>query len=396
MIDKVKRKDPLENIIRIVGMFLFLWLFLLSIKLLGGTFKHYFSDDTANLIKNATDNPLVSLFIGILSTAIIQSSSSTTSIIVAFVGAGTLSLHNAIPMIMGANIGTSITGILVSFGQMRNRMEFNRSFSAAIVHDYFNWFAVLLFLPLEIITGKFWDGKGILERSSEFLTKIFVGASGVKFDSPLDAVVKPIAHKIEFFIADILGNPITEHTIGNKTQSFPQYDGILLTIMVILSLVLLFIALNYMSVIMKKILIGKFERIIHKYVFNQAATALLFGILFTVSVQSSSITISLVVPLVGAGIFSMEQIFPYAVGANIGTTITGILAAMVTGNASGISIALVHTLFNVFAAFIFIPLKAIPIGAARWFASKAGQNKFWAIGYALVVFFIIPIIIIFS
>ena len=151
-----------------------------------------------------------------------------------------------------------------------------------------------------------------------------------------------------------------------------------------------------MSAIMKKILIGKFEKIIHKYVFNQAMTALLFGILFTVSVQSSSITISIVVPLVGAGILSMEQIFPYAVGANIGTTITGILAAFVTGNASGISIALVHTLFNVFAATVFIPLKALPIGAARWFASKAGQNKFWAIGYALIVFFIIPLLIIFS
>lgn len=381
MINHIKNKDTRSLIIRIIGMLFFLWLFLLSIKLLGGTFKNYFSDDTADLIKNATDNPFVSLFIGILSTAIIQSSSSTTSIIVAFVGAGTLSLHNAIPMIMGANIGTSITGILVSFGQMRNKMEFHRSFSAAIVHDYFNWFAVILFLPLEIMTG-------ILEKSSIFLTSIFVGTSGVKFDSPLDSVVKPIAKYIEHFIADLLGN----QTIVDKIQ----YDGTLLTVMVILSLILLFIALNYMSTIMKKVLIGKFEKIIHKYVFNQAATALLFGILFTVSVQSSSITISLIVPLVGAGILSMEQIFPYAVGANIGTTITGILAALVTGNASGISIALVHTLFNIFAAIVFIPLKALPIGAARWFASKAGENKFWAIGYALIIFFIIPLLIIFS
>ena len=381
MIDNKKQEENTSLILRIIGMLLFLWLFLLSIKLLGGTFKHYFSDDTADLIKNATDNPLVSLFIGILATAIIQSSSSTTSIIVAFVGAGTLSLHNAIPMIMGANIGTSITGILVSFGQMRNKMEFNRSFSAAIVHDYFNWFAVLLFLPLEIMTG-------VLEKSALFLTSIFMGTSGVTFKSPLDSIVKPIAKKIEYFVANLLGNQTIEDKI--------QYDGALLTVMVILSLVLLFVALNYMSSIMKKVLIGKFERIIHKYVFNHAATALLFGILFTVSVQSSSITISVVVPLVGAGILSMEQIFPYAVGANIGTTITGILAALVTGNASGISIALVHTLFNIFAATIFIPLKALPIGAARWFASKAGKNKLWAIGYALIVFFIIPLLIIFS
>ncbi|NOR44495.1 MAG: hypothetical protein GQ534_02830 [Candidatus Delongbacteria bacterium] len=381
MIDNKKQEENSSLILRIIGMLFFLWLFLLSIKLLGGTFKHYFSDDTADLIKNATDNPLVSLFIGILATAIIQSSSSTTSIIVAFVGAGTLSLHNAIPMIMGANIGTSITGILVSFGQMRNKMEFNRSFSAAIVHDYFNWFAVLLFLPLEIMTG-------VLEKSAIFLTSIFMGTSGMTFKSPLDSVVKPIARSIEHFVSNIMGNQTIEDKI--------QYDGALLTVMVILSLMLLFVALNYMSAIMKKLLIGKFERIIHKYVFNQATTALLFGILFTVSVQSSSITISVVVPLVGAGILSMEQIFPYAVGANIGTTITGILAALVTGSPAGISIALVHTLFNIFAAAVFIPLKALPIGAANWFASKAGENKLWAIGYALIVFFIIPLLIIFS
>ncbi|MCK4980913.1 MAG: Na/Pi symporter [Candidatus Delongbacteria bacterium] len=381
MIKQKKQEENSSLVLRIIGMLFFLWLFLLSIKLLGGTFKHYFSDDTADLIKNATDNPLVSLFIGILATAIIQSSSSTTSIIVAFVGAGTLSLHNAIPMIMGANIGTSITGILVSFGQMRNKMEFNRSFSAAIVHDYFNWFAVLLFLPLEIMTG-------VLEKSAIFLTSIFMGTSGMTFKSPLDSVVKPIAKQIEYFVSNIMGNQIIEDKV--------QYDGALLTVMVILSLVLLFVALNYMSSIMKKVLIGKFERIIHKYVFNHAATALLFGILFTVSVQSSSITISVVVPLVGAGILSMEQIFPYAVGANIGTTITGILAALVTGSPAGISIALVHTLFNIFAAAIFIPLKALPIGAANWFASKAGKNKLWAIGYALIVFFIIPLLIIFS
>ncbi|MDA3838655.1 MAG: Na/Pi symporter [Candidatus Delongbacteria bacterium] len=354
MIDNKKQEENSSLILRVIGMLFFLWLFLLSIKLLGGTFKHYFSADTADLIKNATDNPFVSLFIGILATAVIQSSSSTTSIIVAFVGAGTLSLHNAIPMIMGANIGTSITGILVSFGQMRNKMEFNRSFSAAIVHDYFNWFAVIVFLPLEIISGMLWKengvAKGILERSSEFLTSIFVGTSGVKFSSPLDTVVKPIAHYMENFVANLMGNQILEDNI--------QYDGALLAIMVILSLALLFVALNYMSSIMKKVLIGKFEKIIHKYVFNRATTALLFGILFTVSVQSSSITISLVVPLVGAGILSMEQIFPYAVGANIGTTITGILAALVTGNASGISIAIVHTLFNVFAAIGLSPLKA--------------------------------------
>lgn len=365
-----------------------LWFFLLSIKLLGEVFKHYFSTDVAGIIENATADPMVSLFIGILTTAIIQSSSSTTSIIVAFVGAGTMSFDNAIPMIMGANIGTSVTGIIVAFGQVRNRMEFHRSFAAAIVHDFFNLFAVLLFLPIEIYTG-------FIGKSANFLTELFVGTSGVKFKSPLDSLVKSASKFIENSVAGIFGNSVESHDIMGKVSTYPAYDTMLLVVMVILSLIMLFLSLNFMSSIMKKVLIGKFERIIHKFVFSNAVTSLIFGIFFTVSVQSSSITISLIVPLVGAGILSLEQIFPYAVGANIGTTITGILASMVTGNPSAISVAFAHTLFNIFGACVFMPLKVLPIRSAKWFSVKVRDNRLWAVAFLLVVFFIIPTIIIF-
>jgi sodium-dependent phosphate cotransporter len=384
----VHKKEKYDWIMKLVLMMSYLWLFLLSIKLLGEVFKHYFSDHTAELIMNATSDPFVSLFVGILATAIIQSSSSTTSIIVAFVGAGTMSYENAIPMIMGANIGTSVTGIIVSFGQIKNKMEFHKSFAAAVVHDFFNWFAVLVFLPIEIYTG-------ILAKSAKILTNMFVGKGGVKFNSPLDAAVKGASKFVECSVADILGNPVCEHVSSGKTSVYPVYDGAMLTVMIILSLALLFVSLNFMSSIMKKILIGKFERIIHKFVFNNLFTSFLFGLLFTVSVQSSSITISLIVPLVGAGILTLEQIFPYAVGANIGTTITGILAAMVTGNPASISIAFVHTLFNLFGAAIFLPLKFIPIASAKWFALKCRDNRMWAIVFLVGLFFILPALVIF-
>ena len=378
-------KKGMESLKGLFLMMFFLWLFLLSIKLLGGTFKHYFSADADGLIMNATSNPLVSLFIGVLATAIIQSSSSTTSIIIAFVGSGALSYLNAVPMIMGANIGTSITGIIVSFGNIRNRLEFKRAFSSAIVHDFFNWLTVFILLPLEMYTR-------IISKSARSLMEFCIGSgAGATFKSPLDAVVKTIAKKIEFTVAGVFGNPLVEKVIGGKPKTIPDYDWILLVVMIILSLALLFVALKYMSQIMKKVLIGRFEKIIHKYVFKRIATALLFGILFTMSVQSSSITISLVVPLVGAGILTLEKIFPYAVGANIGTTITGILASMVTGNPAGISIALVHTIFNISGAAIFIPLRFIPIGAATWFSEKAAENRLWAFGYIALMFFVIPL-----
>lgn len=381
-------KDLRSTIIKFVMMLLLLWFFLLSIKLFGSAFKHYFNDDAKNLIENATNNPMISLLIGILATAIIQSSSSTTSMVIAFVGCGTLSFGHAIPMIMGANIGTSVTNTIVSFANVKSIVEFRRSFASATVHDIFNILAVALFLPLELFTG-------FISKSAVFITELLVGTKGVKFDSPINHIVKPAAVKIEMILASIMNNPITETINDGSVKHNIEYSGLLLVVVTIFALLMLFVSLKYMSDIMKSVLLGKFERILHKYVFNSMFTSFIFGILFTVSVQSSSITTSLVVPLVGAGILNIQQIFPYTVGANIGTTITGILASLVSGNPFGISIALVHTLFNVFGALVFMPLRSIPIKLSEMLANKAAVNKLWALGYVAVVFFIIPISLIF-
>ena len=65
-----------------------------------------------------------------------------------------LTVKLAIPIVMGANIGTSVTNTIVSIGQITNKNDFRRAFAGATVHDVFNWLAVAVFLPLEIITGK--------------------------------------------------------------------------------------------------------------------------------------------------------------------------------------------------------------------------------------------------
>ena len=60
----------------------------------------------------------------------------------------------AIPIVMGANIGTSVTNTIVSMGQITNKDDFRRAFAGATVHDIFNWLTVIVLLPLEVITGK--------------------------------------------------------------------------------------------------------------------------------------------------------------------------------------------------------------------------------------------------
>ena len=90
--------------------------------------------------------------IGILGTVLVQSSSTFSSIIVAGIGSGMVKISIAVPMIMGANIGTSVTNTLVAMTQVGNPEEFERAFSAATVHDMFNWSAVILLFAVEVYT----------------------------------------------------------------------------------------------------------------------------------------------------------------------------------------------------------------------------------------------------
>ena len=59
----------------------------------------------------------------------------------------------AIPMVMGANIGTSVTSTIVALTQIGDIAQFERAFSAAVVHDFFNWLTVIVLFILEVTTG---------------------------------------------------------------------------------------------------------------------------------------------------------------------------------------------------------------------------------------------------
>ena len=113
-------------------------------------------------------------------------------------------------------------------------------------------------------------------------------------------------------------------------------------------------------------------------------------------VQSSSITTSLVVPLAGAGVLSLRQIFPFTLGANIGTTVTALMASL-TGTVSALIAAISHLLFNVIGIVIIygIPfLREIPIYCAEKIAEKAVENKLVPILYLVTIFVVVPLLII--
>jgi sodium-dependent phosphate cotransporter len=359
----------LKKVLSILKFLAVLYLFFLCIELMGGSFK-LLGKDAARELLQVTDNPIVGLLIGIMATSIMQSSSSTTSIIVGMVAAGTLTISQAVPMVMGANIGTTITNTIVSMGHMRLRRELELAFAGATVHDAFNLCAVIVFLPLEMIFHP-------IQRSAEFISSLTVGVGGATFSSPLKVIVKPVAKAI----TELFGQVITNQTI-------------LGVLMVILALGLLIFALSQMVKIMRGALAKRLERIVGRYLFTSTMRALAVGALVTALVQSSSVTTSMVVPLIGTGIVRIEAAFPYMVGSNIGTTITAMLASLVTGNSGAVTIALCHFLFNIFGTVVFLPLGRLPILIANLLGQAVARRRWIAILYVLVVFFAVPGILI--
>ncbi len=141
--------NPGQTALRILTVLGLLYVFLLSITMMGSAFKLFGKGFAEALIRGCT-NPFAGLFIGVLATGLIQSSSTTTSLVVGFVGGGVLPLQFAVPLIMGANIGTTITNLLVSFGFVTRREDFRRAFAGATVHDFFNICSVIVLFPLEL------------------------------------------------------------------------------------------------------------------------------------------------------------------------------------------------------------------------------------------------------
>ena len=343
-------------------LLLLLYVFFVSISLMGASFK-FFGAGFAERLLATTANPFVGLFIGVLATSLVQSSSTTTSMVVALVAGGALDVTRAIPIIMGANIGTSVTNTLVSVGHISRPDEFKRAFAAATVHDFFNLIAVLVLFPLQL-------GTNFLGRTASFATTVLGEAGGMSFTSPLKMLVEPAVELIERLTND---------------------NGVAI---LIVSIVLLFVALRYIVVNLRKLVIGRVEAFFSTRLFNNAFRAMLLGLVITVAVQSSSITTSLAVPLAGAGILTLMQIFPFTLGANVGTTITAMLASLVTGDPAAVTVAFAHLFFNIFGIVIIWPIRRLPVFLATKLAEWSLKSKLIPLAYIAIAFFLIPLILI--
>ena len=358
-------KEVVKTILKIFGVLAALYMFLVGINGMSSAIKHM-GAGVAESIFTATSNPFVALFIGVFATVLFQSSSTTTSLIVGMVSSGALGISGAIPMIMGANIGTTVTNTIVSVGHINKGNEFKRAFAASTVHDFFNILAVLIIFPLEIT---FHFIEKLARASAEVLFGTMLNVDVLQAKSPIKIVVKSGAKFIESFTFD--------------NDIFYLVISVLITFICLVSIVKL----------LRSLVLEKIEAFFDQYIFKTALRAIGFGIVLTIMVQSSSITTSLVVPLAGAGVLTLKKIFPFTLGANIGTTVTALLAAL-TGTVAALVAAISHLLFNIFGIAIIygIPqLRAIPLFLAEKISELAVKNKFIPIVYLLIVFGAIPL-----
>eukprot|EP00531_Pseudo-nitzschia_arenysensis_P001244 CAMPEP_0116130508 /NCGR_PEP_ID=MMETSP0329-20121206/8520_1 /TAXON_ID=697910 /ORGANISM="Pseudo-nitzschia arenysensis, Strain B593" /LENGTH=554 /DNA_ID=CAMNT_0003624897 /DNA_START=48 /DNA_END=1712 /DNA_ORIENTATION=+ len=398
----------------------FLYFFLFGLDLLGSGAKVMGGCSAGELFGDDV-NPIAGIMIGILATVFLQSSSTTTSIVVSLVGAGSVSVNQGIYMIMGANIGTSVTNTIVAMGQMGDGDQLERAFAGATVHDMFNFLTVGVFLPIELITG-------YLRRLTALCVRNFESRDGEKWVGPIKKFVGPLTKKVIIANKNVIKGvakgescsdyyPIVCEDMENPTKSTCSQVGLIacdkgtdacpaffqvdatrsddqisgVTVFII-GLVLLFICLFCMVYLLQKMLMGMSSRIIYKATNINGYLAILVGVGVTILVQSSSITTSVFTPLVGMDVIRLEQMFPITLGANIGTTVTALLAALLSST-EAMQVALAHLFFNISGILVWYPIpfmRNIPLNAARSLGQATRILRIFPLFYIVICFLIIP------
>lgn len=344
-------------------------LFLLALDLMITSLQQL-GTDTVQTIIRATFNPFTGLFIGLLVTAMIQSSSTTTSMAVALVASGSLSLSAAVPIIMGANVGTTITSLLVSLGFIRKKKEFRRAVAAGSYHCFFNLLTVIILFPLEY-------NYGFLSSLSENAAQYFVTPGAESSHGQTAFLISPFNGIVNFLVSLIP-------------------SGIIL---ILLSFVLLFSSILFFRKLISDLLKASSPENFSRFFFKNQLKSFGWGLITTAAIRSSTITTSVVVPIVAKKIASLRQAAPFIMGANIGTTLTAFIAATVYSNTlGGISIAIAHFLFNFIGVLFFFPvpaLREIPVRLASGLGDLARKNRLAGFGFILITFFILPFALIY-
>ncbi|GMF25354.1 unnamed protein product [Phytophthora lilii] len=297
-----------------------LYFFMVAVKFIGDGFTLALGCDTKGAFDFA-DNPVAGLMIGTIATALLHSSGTVTSIVVALVGSGGMTIRQGVYVIMGANIGTCITCIMVAFGQVGDRARFQRAMAAATVHDMYNLWSVFVLFPLEVLFHP-------LEELSIAMSNAKTDSGA--FKSPVDAIVNPLTQELLVVDKDAIYDVATGDVVCEPGQSFvtsgafegsSMSDGSIGAITVVIGFCILVCSLLTLVKMLAKVFMGPTKRLISKLLNYNGYINILVGTMITFCVHSSTVVTSTLTPLAGLGVITLEQVYPLVIGANLGTTV---------------------------------------------------------------------------
>jgi len=282
--------------------------------------------------------------------------------------AGGLPVAVAISMSMGSNMGTTVTNTSVSLGNLRDDKAFNRLFGVSVVHDFFNLYSILICLPIELLFQP-------LERMAGAAARLFAGAGDHSM------------RDLEFIL---MATRPAVNALHDGIATLPETIGSIAMIVVGIGLVIP--SVYRLNKLLEAAMTGRAKRLFDPAGRRNAGLALLFGAVVSILVQSSTLTTVLIVPMAGAGLFTLVQVFSFTLGANVGTTITALLAATAVDGAYpfvALQIPLGHVFDNAIgvALFFFVPwLRVLPLESAQMLADSTERTRWLVPASILGVF----------
>uniref|UniRef100_A0A914DIV8 Sodium-dependent phosphate transporter n=2 Tax=Acrobeloides nanus TaxID=290746 RepID=A0A914DIV8_9BILA len=425
--EKAMRVLKLSSII--VFILLMIFAFICSLSLMADSLKLIGGRGIGSVIKssNIIKNPVSASMVGMLITVVLQSSSTLTSVLVGMIAGGLITVHQAIPIMLGAEIGGSLSNVLISLTLSDNRDQFRRAFAAVTLSDVFNFLSYFIFLPLEMAFG-------LIEKTSGLLVLPF---SRFKSEDiiTLNLITDPIVHYIIQVNDDAINNlAISTINLSNYTNiddtatfifrcvnltthqhfsnchhfhifMYSTWSDLTIGIILFIASLITFTLFMFGIVkLMKELFAGNeiwMRKLVSKnfpkpFGFLTDYFLIIIGCVIVMIMRSSGVFRTVLTPLVGIGVVSLEKLYPLTIGGHIGTTFTSILAALTADPAKineTLQMALAQTIFNVFGALLFFPIpfmRTIPIHMATKLGNVVAKYRWFALVYILMVFVVVP------
>ena len=366
----------------------FLCSYLLNLSLIGVGFKLLEGKYSTNMF-DEVGNPFSAMMVGIIGTTLLQSSSASTSIIITLAGAGMLSVDSAVMMIMGANVASTAIKTLLSLDYFRDRNKYAKGFASATINDILNFLTILILLPIQWST-KFLSAMTFemaKHRTAPHSDEYTWGEPIKKLIYPATDLIAKYDHQIAYDISKGICSPNGDIKPcprpllkGGKLFEAGLSDNTAGAICISLATPLACLSLFLLVKTLRKLFRKNAKNLLKDSANKGPNISMLSSCAMTMLMQSSSTSTSVIAPLCATDQINLKQTLPLILGANIGTTVTGLLAASVASSnpTEALQLALAHIFYNVLQALIWHPnerISNIPVNLSEKLGEIAGNHK---------------------